>query len=421
MRLENKKASYYVRHGVHRGSNAQPAHCQAWPDAAARSGPVSWPQIARQVHHAHEQGILHRDLKPPKHLDLEHRRIRKRFSGIRNHQSNRFRSGQGLLVTGSSPDWRTQTGAIVGTPSYMAPEQAGARKDLTVATDVYSLGAILYELLTGRPPFLAANPVDTLLMVIEQEPVPPRRLDPGIDRDLELICLKCLQKPPELRYSSAAELAQDLEAYLSGERVSSQPSGLRYFVSRMLRETHHAGVLENWGLLWMWHSLATFVLCLLTQIMAWSGITDHRAVSDLVECRANHLGNDSLAVAPACRPGVVRGTADCTCLGSRCLRQHRHVRDRGDDKPAGADAVTGHRGCCGDGVCIQGRDFVGTVLHHGGGVVLDGRDNAPGAERGDLAFWCRFSVELFHSGIEVLSATEKIVTVNGVRPRFPET
>ncbi len=84
-------------------------------------------------------------------------------------------------------------------------------------------------------------------------------------------------KAPGAAYSSAAELAQDLEAYLSGERVSSQPSGLRYFVSRMLRETHHAGVLENWGLLWMWHSLATFVLCLLTQIMAWSGITDHRA------------------------------------------------------------------------------------------------------------------------------------------------
>jgi serine/threonine-protein kinase len=114
-------------------------------------------------------------------------------------------------------------------------------------------------------------------MVIEQDPVAPRRLDPGIDRDLELICLKCLQKPPELRYSSAAELAQDLEAFLNGERVSSQPSGLRYFVSRMLRETHHAGVLENWGLLWMWHSLATFVLCLLTQIMAWSRITDHGA------------------------------------------------------------------------------------------------------------------------------------------------
>jgi len=97
----------------------------------------------------------------------------------------------------------------------------------------------------------------------------------GIDRDLELICLKCLQKPPELRYGSAGELAADLEAYLAGDALSSQPSGLGYFLARMLRETHHVGVLENWGLLWIWHSLATFVLCLLTQILAWTGVGNH--------------------------------------------------------------------------------------------------------------------------------------------------
>jgi serine/threonine-protein kinase len=175
----------------------------------------------------------------------------------------------------SARDWRTQTGAIVGTPGYMAPEQATSRRDLTPATDVYALGAILYECLTGRPPFQATNPVDALMMVVEQEAVPPRLLVSGIDRDLEVICLKCLQKPPELRYGTAGELAADLEAYMAGEALSNQPSGLGYFVARMLRETHHVGVLENWGLLWIWHSLATLVLCVLTQVLAWSNVRDH--------------------------------------------------------------------------------------------------------------------------------------------------
>lgn len=229
--------------------------------------------VARAIHHAHQQGVLHRDLKPSNIL-LSTKSDTTEKDGQAEYVplvadfglAKRVAAGAGL----------TATGAILGTPSYMSPEQAsGSRGRLGPAGDVYSLGAILYECLTGRPPFQGATPVDTLLLVLDQEPVPPRRLNPQVDRSLELICLKCLQKQADLRYPSAAALADDLDRFLAGERPSVWSGTLLDVVGNVLRETHHAPVLENWGLLWMWHSLQLVLLCVVTNVLFWAGYRSH--------------------------------------------------------------------------------------------------------------------------------------------------
>jgi predicted Ser/Thr protein kinase len=210
--------------------------------------------VAKAIHFAHEMGVLHRDLKPSNILIDE--------------KGEPHVTDFGLAKQISDEPSLTRTGAILGTPAYMSPEQAaGNRGQVGPHSDVYSLGVVLYHMLTGRPPFQAASPVETVLMVLEQDPVPPRLLNPNADRDLEMICLRCLQKPTDLRYASAAALARDLDAYLHDESISARSGRFAQILAGWMRETHHAAVLENWGLLWMWHSLVLFLVCSLTNIL----------------------------------------------------------------------------------------------------------------------------------------------------------
>ncbi|QDT08150.1 serine/threonine-protein kinase [Planctomycetes bacterium K23_9] len=217
--------------------------------------------IARAVGFAHEQGVLHRDLKPSNILIAD--------------DGTPMIMDFGLAKQVGTEENLTRTGMLVGTPAYMSPEQASGRRGLVgPASDVYSLGCVLYFALTGRAPFVAESPMELVMLVIEQDPMPPRALRPRLDRDLEMIAIRCLQKPMDLRYESANALADDLDAYLADERVAARSGRFGQVIARLFRETHHAGVLEKWGLLWMWHSLALLCACLLTWQLQFMGVRE---------------------------------------------------------------------------------------------------------------------------------------------------
>ena len=216
-------------------------------------------RVAEAVQAAHVRGVLHRALKPSNILiDLAGKPHVSDFGLAKRLEGNQT---------------MTHTGAILGTPCYMSPEQAaGSRGDVGPVSDVWSLGAILYQVLVDRPPFQASSPMDTLLAVLEVDPPLPRSINQQVNRDLEMIALKTLQKPQDLRYASAADLAKDLRAFLASEPIAARQGGVLDVVSRLLRETHHAVVLENWGLLWMWHSVVVLILSVITDVLAWQGV-----------------------------------------------------------------------------------------------------------------------------------------------------
>ena len=238
--------------------------------------------VCRAIAYAHRNGILHRDMKPSNILldqaghpfvtDFGLARI------VRENELSLSPLSNGPTGAGSPAieafRSMTRTGAVLGTPGYMAPEQAiGDPSQIGPATDIYSLGAVLFAMLTGRSPFLCASPADAVIMALEHEPPPPRVLNPAIDADLEMIVLKALQKPADLRYVTADDFADDLQAFLSNEPVAARSSRLADVLSRAFRPTHHAGILRNWGVLWMWHSLVLLVLCLTTNYMQYRDVT----------------------------------------------------------------------------------------------------------------------------------------------------
>jgi tetratricopeptide (TPR) repeat protein/tRNA A-37 threonylcarbamoyl transferase component Bud32 len=200
-------------------------------------------RIARAVHYAHQRGVLHRDLKPSNVLldanDLP------------------YVTDFGLAKRVEANSDLTQSGMLVGTPSYMAPEQAnGQRQGLTTAADVYGLGAVLYALICGRPPFLGETVLETLEQVKGQEPVRPSARNPRVDRELDAVCLKCLEKDANRRYASAEALAEDLDRWLRGEAIAARPAGAA-------------------KLLWRWgrrHRIAIGVaVCLMLTLTALAG------------------------------------------------------------------------------------------------------------------------------------------------------
>jgi serine/threonine protein kinase len=328
---------YFSMKWVEGGTLAQLLASGAWSATtrpAQRTVAALLVQVARAVHYAHQRGILHRDLKPANILlsvsweegmsasPGDHAAL---ACPARLMTAVPMITDFGLAKRVTVDDQLTQSGVAVGTPSYMAPEQAAPRQapaggGPTMVADVYSLGAILYEMLTGRPPFRGETMLDTLREVLEREPQRPRALNPTLDRDLETICLKCLQKDPARRYASAAALADDLERFLAGEPIHARPVGSAERLWRWCRRNRTLALTSLLAALALPAALALLALVAINEshhaarLDEWSGKLQHA----LLQVKSKHAeAEKNLA-----RAERLRGEAD------KHFKEAEHQRQR---------------------------------------------------------------------------------------------
>jgi hypothetical protein len=260
-------------------------------------------QLAKGVAYAHQRGIIHRDLKPENVLLAEDGTPKITDFGL----AKRVAVEPGAASPGSG---LTATGAVLGTPSFMAPEQAGGKPSaIGPAADIYALGAILYRLVTGRPPFQAATPLDTILQVVSDDPLAPRQLAPKCPRDLETICLKCLQKEPRKRYASAANLSEDLRRFQSSEPIQARPVGRLERAVKWARR--NPGVFR-----WM---VAFAAVCLLFSVIVLAFAVRIVGLADFATRQANDLKEINLDLYAA---------RDDALSKAKTAREAQHLTER---------------------------------------------------------------------------------------------
>ena len=269
-------------------------------------------KVARALEFAHQRGVLHRDVKPSNILIDQDGEPRLTDFGL-------------AKLTGAIDGGLTLTQAVLGTPGYISPEQAAGSADVTIASDIYGLGAILYELLTGRPPFTGANAVETLWMAVHDEPVSPRKLNPSLNRDLETIALHCLEKQPRNRYSTAAEVADELQRFLRREPIMARPVSSVEQLVRWCQRNRRVAL------------LAGSLFCLLlagSALVSWQWVRAERANIRLTENVAdlrwttisNMISNGQSSRALAIVASLLRQNASdgkAAMFGLSLVEQHR--------------------------------------------------------------------------------------------------